>query len=130
MKKIILTVALFCSTAAFSQLDHIQDFKKNKYDLYEMTFKDIREAIKKYNYVSDMNGADTSGIVFDVMKNPIDFCFFRNDPDSDNIIVSIFLNENGKWKVMFGEIDGTVDKYFFEVVDQNGAIMDLYYRKK
>jgi hypothetical protein len=94
-----------------------------------MSFKDPIKAIYKYNYVLDKNGSDTNEVVYDITKNPIDFGFFSNDPNSDNIIVSIFLRENNKYKIMFGEIDGNDDKYFFEVIDQNGVITDLYYRK-
>lgn len=129
MKKLILSLALLCGKTSFAQLDYVSDLKKNKYGLYEMSFKDPREAIYKYNYVVDKNGADTINYVYDITKNPIDFAFFKNDPKSDNVIVSIFLIENNKYKIMFGEIDGNEDKYFFEVTDQNGVITDLYYRK-
>jgi hypothetical protein len=129
MKKLILSLILFCGTISFSQLDYVNDLKKNEYGLYEMSFKDPIKAIYKYNYVLDKNGSDTNEVVYDITKNPIDFGFFSNDPNSDNIIVSIFLRENNKYKIMFGEIDGNDDKYFFEVIDQNGVITDLYYRK-
>ena len=129
MKKLILSLTLFCGTISFSQLDYVNDFKKNEYGLYEMSFKDPIKAIHKYNYVLDKNGSDTNEVVYNITKNPIDFGFFSNNEDSDNIIVSLFLKENDKYKIMFGEIDGTVDKYFFEVTDQNGIATDLYYRK-
>jgi len=128
MKKIILTVALFCSTIAFSQLEGISGFKKNKHGLYEMSFKDVREAIKKYNYVTDINGADTNGVVFDVMKNPIDFAFFGHD--IENQIISVIFTEGNRYKIMFGEFDGREDQDFFDVVDENGKSIQLIYRKK
>lgn len=115
---------------AFGQLGYMRDFKMNSDGLYEMTFKDVREAIHKYNYVLDMNGSDTNAVVYNVTKNPIDFGFFSNDPNSDYVVVSIFLRESNKYKLMFGYIDGSTDKYFFDVVDQDGIETTLVYRKK
>ena len=129
MKKINLSLALLCGKTSFAQLDYVKDFKKNEYGLYELSFKDPIQAIHKYNNVLDKNGSDTLNVVYNITKNPIDFGFFSNDENSDNIIVSVFLRENNKYKIMFGEIDGTIDKYFFEVTDQNGVVTDLYYRK-
>lgn len=130
MKKIILTVALFCNTIAFSQLGYMSDFKKNSDGYYEMTFKDARKAIYKYNYVLDKNGSDTIDIIYNITKNPVDFGFFSNDQNSDNVIVSIFLRDGNKYKIIFTEIDGSEDKYFFDVIDQNGIETALYYRKR
>jgi hypothetical protein len=130
MKKIILTVALFCNTLAFSQLDYINDFKQNEFGLFEMTFKDPVKAIYKYNYVLDKNGSDTIDIIYNITKNPVDFGFFSNDQNSDNVIVSIFLRDGNKYKIIFTEIDGSEDKYFFDVIDQNGVETALYYRKR
>jgi len=115
---------------AFGQLDYIHDFKMNSYGFYEMTFKDVREAIHKYNYVLDKNGSDTNDVVYNVTKNPIDFGFFSNDPNSDFVVVSMFLREGNKYKLMFNYIDGSCDKYFFDVVDQDGIETTLVYRKK
>jgi hypothetical protein len=129
MKKIILTVALFCNTAVFSQLRYMNGFKKNKYDLYEMTFTNAKEAILKYNYVSDKNGADTSGYVYNIMENPIDFAFFKNEKSGDMTFVSILFYENEKYKVMFGEFDGDEERVFFDIVDGNGKLITLVYRK-
>lgn len=129
MKKIFLFLTLICLTKSIAQLNYVNDFKKNSYDLYEMTFKDPISAIHKYNYVLDKNGSDTTEVVYDITKNPIDFGFFSNDRDSDNIIVSIFLRDNNKYKIMFGEIDGTKDKRFFWVIDENGMPTDLVYKK-
>ena len=95
-----------------------------------MSFDNPKDAIIKYNYVSDKNGADTSGYVYNIMENPIDFAFFKNEKSGDMTFVSILFYENEKYKIMFGEIDGTIDKYFFEVIDQNGVATDLYYRNK
>ena len=130
MKKLFVTLTFLAGFTAFGQLSHIDGFKKNSYDLYEMTFKDVREAILKYNEVSDKNGADTSGTVYNVLKNPIDFAFFKNDPESDQIIVSILFRDGNKYKIMFGEFNDYEDKIFFDVIDENGKLTQLTYRTK
>jgi hypothetical protein len=95
-----------------------------------MTFKDVREAILKYNEVSDKNGADTSGTAYNVVKNPIDFAFFKNNPESDQIIVSILFRDGNKYKIMFGEFNDYEDQIFFDVIDENGILTQLTYRTK
>lgn len=131
MGRLAVVVMLMVSMSSFTQdLGYMRGFEKGKNGLYEMTFKDVREAIHKYNYVLDMNGSDTSDIIYNVSRNPIDFGYFSNNPNSDNVIVSIFLREGNKYKIMFTEIDGTVDKYFFDVTDHNGVETELYYRRK
>jgi hypothetical protein len=128
MKKLILTVALFCNTIAFSQLRYMSGFKKNRYGLYEMAFEDVREAILKYNNISDKNGADTSGTIYNVMQNPIDFAFFKNNPKSGNVIVSILFREDNQYKIMFGEFDGEKDRYFFDITNELGESIQLVYK--
>jgi hypothetical protein len=130
MKSLFLFSPVLFSFYSFGQLGYMRDFKKAENGFYELCFKDVRDAIHKYNYVLDMNGSDTNDIVYNVMKNPIDFGFFKNNPNSENIIVSIFLRDGNKYKIIFTEIDGSSDKYFFDVVDQNGIETALYYRKK
>lgn len=131
MGRLAVVVMLMVSMSSFTQdLGYMRDFEKGKNGLYEMTFKDVREAIHKYNYVLDMNGSDTNYIIYNVSRNPIDFGYFSNNPNSDNVIVSIFLRDGNKYKIMFTEIDGTVDKYFFDVTDHNGVETELYYRRK
>jgi len=53
-----------------------------------------------------------------------------NDPNSDSIVVSMFLREGNRYKLIFGYIDGSVDRYFFDVVDQDGIETSLVYRKR
>jgi hypothetical protein len=126
MGKLAIAMVALCVNVAFGQLSHVNGFKKNKYDLYEMSFKDITDAIKKYNYVTDMNGADTSDIVYNVMKNPIDFAFFGNE--SNNMIVSILFKDGDKYKIMFGEIPADEDRRFFDIVNERGELVSLVYK--
>ena len=121
--------SLFSFLTSLGQLSHLNGFKKNKYDLYEMTFSNAKEAILKYNFVSDKNGADTSGYVYNIMENPIDFAFFKNEKSGDMTFVSILFYENEKYKVMFGEFDGDEERVFFDIVDGNGKLITLVYRK-
>lgn len=130
MGRLAVVVMLLGSMSAFGQLGYMRDFKKNSNGYYEMTIKDVKEAIHKYNYVLDKNDADTSGIVYDVTKNPIDFSFFRNDPNSSNVIVAVLLRDGKRHKLLFGEIDGSYDQELFDVVDQNGELMTLIFEAK
>jgi hypothetical protein len=98
MGRLAVVVMLLGSMSAFGQLVGVDGFRKNKHGLYEMSFKDVREAIRKYNYVTDMNGADTT--------------------DGD------------KYKIMFGEFDGTEEKYFFTIRSDKNKPLDLVYRLK
>jgi hypothetical protein len=128
MKKLILITVLFCSTSMFAQLSHMRGFKNLGDDSYLLTFKDPVEAIHKYNYVLDMNGMDTTK-VYDITKNPIDFGFYKKDPNSDKIIMCFFLKKNGKYDLLFGEIPDE-NTYFFDVVDENGEVTELKYIKE
>jgi hypothetical protein len=128
MKKLILTVALFCSTSMFAQLSHMRGFKNLGDDSYLLTLKDPVEAIHRYNYVLDMNGMDTTK-VYDITKNPIDFGFFKKDPNSDKVIMCFFLKKDGKYDLLFGEIPDE-NTYFFDVVDENGEVTELKYIKE
>ena len=127
MKKLMLSLSLCCGITAFGQLSNVNGFKKNTYDLYEMTFKDVREAIFKYNYVSDKNGADTTKTVFNIMNNPIDFGYFKKDEESENMIVCFLFREGNKYKVMFGEVNANEKKYFFDIMNEKGEPKGLFY---
>ena len=125
MGRLAVVVMLLGSMSAFGQLLGVDGFKKNKHGLYEMSFKDIRDAIRKYNYVSDLNGADTNGVVFDVMKNPIDFAFFGKDIESQ--IISVIVTDGNRYKIMFGEFDGRYNQEFFTVISEKNKPLDLVY---
>ena len=128
MLRLITVVMVLLSSKSFGQLMGVDGLKKNKHGLYEMSFKDVREAIRKYNYISDLNGADTNDIVFDVMKNPIDFAFFGND--IENQIISLIISDGSKYKIMFGEFDGREDQDFFTIISEKNKPLNLIYRVK
>jgi len=128
MKKLFLNLFLVGSTSIFGQLSHMRGFKNLGDDSYLLTVKDPVEAIHRYNYVLDMNGMDTSK-VYDITKNPIDFGFYKKDPDSDKVIMCFFLRKNGKYDLLFGEIPDE-NTYFFDVVDENGDVTELKYIKE
>ena len=130
MGRIVIAMVTLCVNISFGQLTAVNGLKKNKYGLYEASYRDIKDAILKYNYISDRNGADTSDMVYNVMVNPIDFGFFRKDSLSDNIMISLIFREGDRYKVMFGEIDGSEDRVFFDVIDEEGYPLQLAYRKK
>lgn len=113
---------------AFGQLAYMRGFKNLGDDSYLLTLKDPVEAIHRYNYVLDMNGMDTTK-VYDITKNPIDFGFYKKDPNSNKVIMCFFLKKNGKYDLLFGEIEDE-NTYFFDVVDENGEVTELKYVKE
>ncbi len=119
-------LALSTSTV-FGQLSHMRGFKKLEDGSYLLTIKNPVEAIHKYNYVLDMNGADTSK-VYDITKNPIDFGFFKKDENSDKVIMCFLLRHENKYDLLFGEILDE-DTFLFDVIDENGEVVGLSYEK-
>lgn len=130
MKKLILALSLLVTGTVIGQfqLRNMSGFKKNEHDLYEMRFTNPRTAIIKYNTVLDKLGADTSGFVYDIMVNPIDFGFFKKPAEARTMYISILLYEDEVYKIMFGEFDGTREKRFFNVLDETGTPMVLTYK--
>lgn len=128
MGRFAVVVMLLGSMSAFGQLLAVDGFKKNKHGLYEMSFKDARDAIINYNRISDINGADTTGVVFDIMKNPIDFAYFGNN--KENMIISALVSDGNRYKIMFGEFDGREDHVFLTIMSEKNKAIDLVYRLK
>ena len=127
-KLLAVAVVTLGVNIAFGQLAYMRGFKNLGDDSYLLTLKDPVEAIHRYNYVLDMNGMDTTK-VYDITKNPIDFGFFKKDPNSDKVIMCFFLKKNGKYDLLFGEIEDE-NTYFFDVVDENGEVTELKYVKE
>jgi hypothetical protein len=127
-KLLAVAVVTLGVNIAFGQLAYMRGFKNLGDDSYLLTLKDPVEAIHRYNYVLDMNGMDTSK-VYDITKNPIDFGFYKKDPNSDKVIMCFFLKKNGKYDLLFGEIEDE-NTYFFDVVDENGEVTELKYVKE
>lgn len=127
-KLLAVAVVTLGVNIAFGQLAYMRGFKNLGDDSYLLTLKDPVEAIHRYNYVLDMNGMDTTK-VYDITKNPIDFGFYKKDPNSDKVIMCFFLKKNGKYDLLFGEIEDE-NTYFFDVVDENGEVTELKYVKE
>lgn len=124
-KFLVATVALGVNVA-FGQLQGMRGFKKLADDSYVLTIKDPIEAIHRYNYVLDQNGADTTK-VYDITKNPVDFGFFKKD--NGMVTVCFLLRKNGKYDLLFGEIEDE-NTVFFDVIDENGEATTLLYEKE
>lgn len=127
-KLLAVVVVTLGVNIAFGQLAYMRGFKNLGDDSYLLTLKDPVEAIHRYNYVLDMNGMDTTK-VYDITKNPIDFGFYKKDPNSNKVIMCFFLKKNGKYDLLFGEIEDE-NTYFFDVVDENGEVTELKYVKE
>jgi hypothetical protein len=126
MGKLAVAMVALCVNVAFGQLVVPKNFKENNYSMYEMAFKNVTEAIHSYNNVLDMNGVDVSNSVYDVTKNPIDFGFFPSG--DDKVIVSFLVRYNGRYRLMFSEIPANENKYFFDVLSENGEFVKLVYK--
>jgi hypothetical protein len=127
MKKIILTVALFCSTALNAQVKHLDGFEKTKLGYIRTVFTED-EAIKTFSYVMDMNGVDTLQSVYTRGDNPVVFSFFKTDEKSKKVNVAAIIHYNGVYDVLFMTIKDQ-DATLFSVKDKNGEIIDLIYEK-
>jgi hypothetical protein len=127
MKKIILTVALFCSTALNAQVKHLDGFEKTKLGYIRTVFTED-EAIKTFSYVMDMNGVDTLQSVYTRGDNPVVFSFFKTNEKSKKVNVAAIIHYNGVYDVLFMTIKDQ-DATLFSVKDKNGEIIDLIYEK-
>ena len=127
MKNLIIFIFMLSCSTLFGQLGYMRGFEKLEDGSYLLTFKNPLEAIHKYNYVLDMNGADTTKS-YDITKNPIDFGFFKKDENSDKVIMCFFLRRDNEYDLLFGEIPDE-DTYLFDVVDENGVVTELKYIK-
>jgi hypothetical protein len=128
MKKLILTVALFCSTALNAQMTNLDGFEKSKLG-YTKTFFTLEEAIKVYSYVMDKNGVDTLNSRYNRDKNPVIFDYFKLDPNSKKVNIGVIIYYNGVYDVLFTTIKNQ-DTVLFPVKDENGELIDLIYKKE
>ena len=128
MRKLFTSAMLLCGTITFGQMTNMQGFKKLDDNSYVLTIKDPVEAIHKYNDILDKNGADTNK-VYDITKNPVDFGFFKKDQNSDKLIVCFLLRKDGKYDLLFGEIEDE-NTYFFDIIDEKGEVVGLTYEKE
>lgn len=127
MKKIILTVALFCSMTINAQVKYLDGFKKTKFGYVRTVFTED-EAIKTRSYVMDMNGIDTLQSVYTRGDNPVAFSFFKTDEKSKKVNVSAIIHYNDVYDVLFMTIKDE-DTTLFSVKDKNGETFDLIYEK-
>jgi hypothetical protein len=128
MKRLILSVALFCTTALNAQMTHLNGFEKGKLG-YTKTFFTLEEAIKVYSYIMDKNGVDTLNSQYNRDKNPIIFDYFKNESTSKKVNVGVIISYDGVFDVLFTTINDQ-DAVLFTVRDENGELIDLIYKKE
>jgi hypothetical protein len=127
MKRLFLTVALFCTTALNAQMTHLNGFEKNKHG-YTKTFFTMEEAIQVYSYVMDKNGVDTLNSQYGRDTNPIIFDYFKNESTSKKVNIGVIISYDGVFDVLFTTIKDQ-DTVLFAVRDENGELIDLVYKK-
>jgi hypothetical protein len=128
MKRLILSVALFCTTTLNAQMTHLNGFEKGKLG-YTKTFFTLEEAIKVYSYIMDKNGVDTLNSQYNRDKNPIIFDYFKNESTSKKVNVGVIISYDGVFDVLFTTINDQ-DAVLFTVRDENGELIDLIYKKE
>jgi hypothetical protein len=128
MKRLILTVALFCATTLNAQMTHLAGFEKSKLG-YTKTCFTMEEAIRIYSYVMDKNGVDTLNSQYGRDKNPIIFDYFKNEATSKKVNIGAIISYNGVFDVLFTTIKDQ-DTVLFTVKDENGELIDLIYKKE
>ena len=126
MRKIMTALVLLGSMTAIGQVNDVDDFKEHEDGAYIKTYKDVVQAIHKYNYVMTKNGGDTTNNHYDVLLNPIDFAYIKNG--KDKVIITMLLRVDDKYNVFFKEIPNqTTD--LFSVEDENGNEIMLTYKR-
>lgn len=127
MKKIILSLALFCSANINAQMKHLDGFEKTKLGYIRTVFTED-EAIKTFSYVMDMNGVDTLQSLYTRGDNPVAFNFFKTDEKSKKVNIGAIIHYDGVYDVLFVTIKDQ-DTVLFNIKDKNGEIIELIYEK-
>ena len=127
MKRLILTVALFCTTALNAQFTYMQGFEKSKLGYTKTVFTE-EEAISVYKYVMDKNGVDTLTFQYGRGKNPVVFDYFKSDEKSKKVNIGVIIGYDGVYDVLFMSIKDE-DTTLFPIKDENGELIDLVYKK-
>jgi hypothetical protein len=127
MKKLILTVSLFCGMTLNAQVKHLDGFTKYKTGHYKTTLTE-EEAIRIYSEVMDANGIDTLQSNFTRNDNPVVFSYFKFDEKPKKVNVGFIVKYEEKYDIWFTTIKDE-DTFFFTVKDKNGEEIDLIYEK-
>ena len=126
---IILALAILGISSAFTQqLGYMRDFEKVEKDCYMLSFDSEEDAIRKHSEALDLNGLDTTYTKYDRGNNPVVFSYFKIDPNSDEVVATFILQKDGKFDVWFMEVEDQ-DTHFIDVVDKNGDLIELIYKK-
>jgi hypothetical protein len=129
MKKIILTVALFCNTIALTQqLKSIKGFDKIDKDSYFKRCTTEEEAIRSHSLMLDFNNLDTTFTKYDRDNNPVVFSYFKLNQSSDKIVATFIFPHDSYFDVWFMEVEDQ-DTHFIDVIDKNGDLIELIYEK-
>jgi hypothetical protein len=126
---IILALEILGISLAFTQqLGYMRDFEKVEKDCYMLSFDSEEDAIRKHSEILDLNGLDTTFTKYDRGNNPVVFSYFKIDPNSDEVVATFILQKDGKFDVWFMEVEDQ-DTHFIDVVDKNGDLIELIYKK-
>ncbi len=126
MYKFLLVEMLLGSTAAFTQILGLSDFKAEDSVTFSRSFKTEQEAVDAYKRIVDINGFDSSKISFQYGNNPVAFDGFikRNMAHVGTIVTY----DNGYAILFFILPNKTI--HIMTVYDNDGNEVRLIYKKK
>ena len=106
----------------------MRGFEKLDNNDYFLRCSTEEEAIHKRNVVMDFNNIDTLRLNYYRGDNPVAINYLKIDKLSNNIISSFIIKHEDMFDIWFVETEDK-DTYFMDVVDKNGDIHQLVYRK-
>lgn len=129
MGRLVIVAMLMTSMTALTQnLVGMRGFEKLDNNDYFLRCSSEEEAIQKYMTAWDLNNIDTTRINFYRGDNPIASTYFKIDKSSNKVIASFIVKHNYDYDIWFVEIEDK-DTYFMDVLDKNGDIYQITYRK-
>jgi hypothetical protein len=129
MGRLVIVILLLNSSISLTQnLGGMRGFEKLDNNDYFLRCSTEEEAIHKRNVVMDFNNIDTLRLNYYRGDNPVAINYLKIDKLSNNIISSFIIKHEDMFDIWFVETEDK-DTYFMDVVDKNGDIHQLVYRK-
>lgn len=129
MGRLVIVAMLMTSMTALTQnLGGMRGFEKLDNNDYFLRCSSEEEAIQKYMTAWDLNNIDTTRINIYRGDNPVASGYFKIDKSSNKVISSFIVKHNYDYDIWFVEIEDK-DTYFMDVLDKNGNIYQITYRK-
>ena len=126
MYKFLLVAMLLGSTAAFTQILGLSDFKAEDSSTFRRSFMTEQEAVDAYKEIVDLNGFDALNIKLNAGNNPVAFDgFVKNNMANIGTIVRHDIG----YDILFFTIPNKTT-HIMTVYDNDGNELRLIYKKK